>query len=380
MSRLPAVFAAVALLALAACGGSGSRSGGDTVSAAPSSIVVLGDSLASGEGINYGYTYYTGFPNHWTGGTENPTWAGDYQLCHQSVQAYGDLLATAFKADLATFACTGSTYENGIAFDRRAGGQLYRPAQFGDWLSMRKLNAAYDAAKPDTVIVTLGADDIHFADILTFCATGYTLADAAEVDTIAGLRDPGERIRANFTEKFPTLEALTGRPQRLESSYCTAKNPGSVIESEFWDPINSGEIASHYIDLVTAIRARGQRAGKVPRIVFTTYHNPLPGPSQSVECLDLGDLTRDEINYTRSLIGTLQDTLIDAVHGLPGVTVADISHALDGHEFCTSDPWTYGLTVLALNTSSNAPFHPTPDGQKAIAAIVESTLRGKASN
>lgn len=375
MSRLAAASLWFALLGLAACGDGGSD-GGTSVGAKPSSIVVLGDSLASGEGINYGYTYSTGFPNHWTGGTTNPTWAGEYQLCHQSLQAYGDLVATAFDADLATFACTGSTYDNGIAFDRRAGGQLYRPAQFGDWLSMRQLNAAYDAAKPDTVIVTLGADDVHFVDILTFCATGYTLEDAEEVETIGALRDPGARIRANFVEKYPTLEALSGRPLRSESSYCTAANPGTVIESEFWDPINSGEIAAHYIDLVTAIRARGQRAGKVPRIVFTTYHNPLPGPSQSIECLDLGDLTRAEINYTRTLIGTLNDLLKDTVAGLPGVSVADISHSLDGHEFCTSDPWTYGLTVLALDTSSNAPFHPTPAGQQAIAAIVEATLRG----
>src|SRR5574338_191709 len=110
MLRPIAVLLAAVSLALAACGGGGSQAGGGTsVGAAPKSIAVRGDSLASGEGINYGYTYYDGFPNHWTGGTKNPTWAGDYPLCHQSLQAYGDLLATAFKADLATFACTGST-------------------------------------------------------------------------------------------------------------------------------------------------------------------------------------------------------------------------------------------------------------------------------
>jgi hypothetical protein len=381
MPRVTAVFAVAALLALGACGGSGTRSGGgETTTEEPSSIVVLGDSIASGEGINYGYTYYTGFPNHWIGGTDNPTWAGKYPLCHQSLQAYGDLVATAFDADLNTFACTGSTYDNGLLFDRRYGGQLYRPAQFGDWLSMRNLNADYDAAKPDTVIVTFGADDVHFVDIVTFCATGYAAEDADAVEALAALRDPSAQIRANFNEKFPTLEAIRDRPQRLESSYCTAKNPGSVIENEFWDPINSGEIAAHYVDLVTAIRARGQKAGKIPRIVFTTYADPLPGASESIECLDLGDLARDEINYLRTLIATLQDTLIGAVGNLPGVSIADISQVMDGHEYCTDDPWAYGLTVLKLDTSSNAPFHPTPDGQKAIAAVVESTLRGKTRN
>jgi hypothetical protein len=97
-------------------------------------------------------------------------------------------------------------------FDRRYGGQLYRPAQFGDWLSMRNLNAEYDAAKPDTVIVTFGADDVHFVDIVTFCATGYAAEDADAVEALAALRDPSAQIRANFNEKFPTLEAILDRP------------------------------------------------------------------------------------------------------------------------------------------------------------------------
>ena len=59
----------------------------------------------------------------------------------------------------------------------------------------------------------------------------------------------------------------------------------------FWDPINSGQIAGNYKNLVAAIKARGAQAGKMPRIIFTTYHQPLPGPTQSIECLDLGDLT-----------------------------------------------------------------------------------------
>ncbi len=52
------------------------------------------------------------------------------------------------------------------------------------------------------------------------------------------------------------------------------------------------------------------------------------------------------------------------------MTVVDISGAVQGHEFCTSDPWTYGLSVLLENDDSQAPFHPTPKGQAAIAALI----------
>jgi hypothetical protein len=160
----------------------------------------------------------------------------------------------------------------------------------------------------------------------------------------------------------------------LTSSYCTAANPGAPIESLFWDPINGGEIAGHYKSLVAAIKARGAQAGKVPRIIFTTYHQPLPTPSESDECLDLGDLERDEINYLITLEDTLRATIISAVSGLEGVTIADISNVAQGHEWCTNDPWTYGLSVLLLNKDSNAPFHPIPQAQAAIAAVINQVL------
>lgn len=371
LKSMPAL--ALIVLLTTACGG-GSDAPSSTDAAAPISVVVLGDSIAAGEGINYGYTYSTGFPNKWTGGTDNPAWQGNYQLCHDSAQAYGDVLAAATGVVLAKFACTGSTYDNGIAFDRRANGVLYRPAQFGDWLGMTNLNPDYDAAMPDVVIITLGANDVSFVDVFTFCATGYT--DAAEVAALSRLPNPSDQLRANFVKRFPDAAAWLARPPRaLGSSYCTAANPGAPIDSLFWDPINSGEIAGHYKSLVAAIKDRGMRAGKVPRIIFTTYHQPLPSPAESDECLDLGDLERDEIDYLITLENALKSTLLAAVGGLEGVTVADISNVVEGHEYCTSDPWTYGLSVLLLNDDSLAPFHPTPQGQAAIAAVVKQSLQ-----
>ncbi|MDZ7734198.1 MAG: hypothetical protein U5R31_15005 [Acidimicrobiia bacterium] len=75
---------------------------------------------------------------------------------------------------------------------------------------------------------------------------------------------------------------------------CTKENPGQTIEKLFWEPINSGEIAQHYEDIVTAIKERGKDPsygnGKVPEIVFTTYHHPLPaGPRRRL----LGRLATD---------------------------------------------------------------------------------------
>jgi len=365
----------VALLA-AACGGGGGSDAPPQLGAAPPklSVVVLGDSIASGEGINYGYTYYYSsiFPGHWEGGILNPQWQGDYQLCHDSQYAYGDVLAPMIGATLTKFACTGSTYDNGIAFDRRYEGVLYRPAQFGNWLAMTNLNAAYDAANPDVVIITLGADDVSFADIFTYCMIGET--EAAYADAIANAPDRSRRLRADYLKRFPTLEAWRNRAPRATSSYCTEKNAGATILKLFWDPINSGRIAGNYKNLVAAIKARGEKAGKVPRIIFTTYHQPLPGRSQSRSCEDLGILSDDEIDYLIMLQTKLKETLIAAVSGIDGVSVADISGVVKGHEYCTEDPWTYGITVLYYNHQSLAPFHPIPQGQAAIAAVLRQSF------
>ena len=117
------VFATIAAFLMTACGDGSNSTPDSSSTAAPLSIVVIGDSIASGEGINYGYTYSTGHPNEWVGGTDNPIWQGEYQLCHDSALAYGDVLAPMIGATLAKFACTGSTYDNGITFDRRYGGE-----------------------------------------------------------------------------------------------------------------------------------------------------------------------------------------------------------------------------------------------------------------
>lgn len=379
------VLATAMAAALAiACGGgdSGAPPEPPVAAPAPLSIVVIGDSIASGEGIAYGYTY-SSTTREWTGGVTNPVWQGEYQLCHDTPQAYGDVVATMVGATLAKFACTGSTYVNGILFERRAvptqtnpDATTYRPAQFGNWFGGTDLNAAYDAAKPDVVIVTLGADDVSFADILTYCNLGYV----PDADLAALLRHPErsrmlrERLRARMLDAG-AWPAQARRAAATSSNYCTAANPGWAIERLFWDLIKSGQLAGNYRSLVAAIKARGAQAGKVPKIIFTTYHQPLPRPDQSIDgCLDIFVLSRDEINYLISLENTLKTTLIDAVGGMDGVTVADISGVIADHEWCTKDPWAYGLTVLLLNSASLAPSHPTPAGQAAIAALVKAAL------
>jgi hypothetical protein len=99
-------------------------------------------------------------------------------------------------------------------------------------------------------------------------------------------------------------------PRATTSSQCVEGSPGDAIKNLFWDPVNSGQIAGNYRKMIAAIKAGGEKAGKVPRIILTTYHQPLPTKNQSIECADLGDLSRDAIEYLRTLEQKLHDTLV----------------------------------------------------------------------
>ena len=351
----------------------------EELTASASSLVVLGDSVAAGEGINYGYSYdqHSILGARWVGGVEQPQWQGDYQKCHQSKQAYGEIIADELGMSLAKFACTGATYVNGFIGQRHVKQTVYRPAEFGDWQNQQQLNPEYDRADPDVVILTFGADDVNFVDIVTYCVLGFYHDDLAALHQVMNqVEHKVERsdllrnkIKQRYAKKGTLLSSL--QTDQALSDVCTAENPGDTIESLFWALINDGTLTQHYVAMVNAIKARGKKAGKDVKIVFTTYHNPLPAADESMDCHDVLDLTRAEINYLNFLMDTLNNTIIEAVGGMDGVAVADISSVMDGHHWCSDDPWVYGLSILYLNHKSQAPFHPTPAGQQAIADIVK---------
>jgi lysophospholipase L1-like esterase len=316
----------------------------------PLSIVQLGDSIASGEGTLYGYTYDP-TTRRWTGGNLDATWLGPYPGCHVSPDAYGNVVARTLHARFITFACTGASYANGIVGPEVSAGLLttttLRPAEFGDWANQRDLNPAYDTARPDLVLITLGADDLEFTHVVQDCVT----------NAIA--------------------HSLGVEPLR-----CTTTSPGPTITTDF--TANLAGLGPHYQALINAVQARGRAARRVPKIVFTTYHDPLP--MGSITCPDVALLDPTQVAYLRTLVPTLDTTIRTAINRLhtPGVAVADTSKAMvaangTNHRWCSPQPWAYGLSIFTVtdprSLTSQAPFHPTPDGQRRYAALVTPVVR-----
>ena len=313
----------------------------------PLTVVQLGDSIAAGEGTLYGYTYSPSL-ERWYGGDPSATWEDPYQRCHDSWFSYGNLVASALAANFYNFGCTGATYLNGITSPEvdAPGAPPYRPAQFSG-------NPLYDAAAPDVVLATFGADDIQFVNIVTACIESVPGAAALRqllslVDLAIGTRPLGGPLQ------------------------CVPSNPGNTVQQDFFNELP--QLQTYYAQLVSAIEQRGADAfpSKVPKIVFTDYMDPFP-PSGT--CPDTFILTAAQVQFLNGLLGQLNTLITNAVHAImatdPNVGFADISHALDFHTWCTLDPWDYGLTAKIPNDlSSLAPFHPTPEGQASMARIV----------
>jgi lysophospholipase L1-like esterase len=312
----------------------------------PVSIVQLGDSIASGEGTLYGYKYDAD-TGKWTGGNLDVKWDPPYQLCHDSHYAYGQVVADFFGAKFTQFACTGATFAAGIRAPEYDSGTLMRPAQFGDWANQVDLNAAYDAANPDLVLVTFGADDLQFSPIVEAC------------------------IKNGYWHYF-----------HVEDLECTAKNPGDTIQQDFFDFLPT--LKKNYATIVHWIEQRATANQRpVPKIVITNYANPLP--PKGTECPDTSWLYSTQTKYLSRLVEQVDSIIEKTVRGLKdeNVALADISHAYTptggSHIWCTNDPWAYGLSIYSMahpsTFRSQAPFHPTPDGQDSIAAHVIPQVR-----
>ena len=309
----------------------------------PATVVEMGDSIAAGEGTMDGFSYSPATPNGlWSGGVANVPGLGLYPDCHDSLSAYGQVLSNALDVNFVNLACTGASFSNGIIGPEAGTGA---PAQFP--------SAAFDAAQPDAVVMTYGADDVQFSDIIKACMASSV---------------------ANSSWGRFLLGILPGPLQ------CVNGNPGNTVETDFFDELP--KLTGSYADLVSAIESQGAAASpaRVPKIIFTDYMDPFP-PSGT--CNDTWPLTQAQVSYLNTLVAALNSTIEAAVLELddPNVSFVQISGALVGHTWCTSDPWDYGLSIstggglisniLSASPTSDAPFHPTPAGQAALAKLVQ---------
>ncbi len=339
----------------------------------PTSVAQLGDSVASGEGTLYGYSYDPA-TRKWNGpATPDPAWLGQYPLCHDSSDAYGAIVTKDLNptASFNQFACTGASYLNGITEPETElapnGTRIQdRPAELGP--PGGPFNTVFTAAAPDVVLVTFGADDVQFTKIVQSCVLSQP-------------KNPGQRRSVAGTNCLPCLQA---------SGHQVCVPGGDEFQQDFTDELP--KLNTYYGQVVDAID-EAAAPGTPPLIVFTDYMNPFPAQGH---CPDTEPLSEDQIKFLSTALGVLNGDIKADVTALepshPNVGFAEISNVLAGHTWCTTDPWDYGLSIYTKSAIaeaalygafrglfgqplSPAPFHPTPDGQQAIASVVLSVVQ-----
>ena len=113
----------------------------------------------------------------------------------------------------------------------------------------------------------------------------------------------------------------------------------------------------------------------MPKVVFTDYYDPLHAGNTT--CPDSNYLYSQQTRYLSQLLHQLDTLIVETIDGLqdPNIAVADVSGAFDGHQWCTPDPWAYGLSIYSVTDpdsfESQAPFHPTPRGQQQLATALK---------
>lgn len=99
--------------------------------------------------------------------------------------------------------------------------------------------------------------------------------------------------------------------------------------------------------------------GSPPQVIVTGYYNPL----STVTCDDTAGITANETSWLNARVNGLNNAINGTISKYSYGTFAPVSFT--GHELCTTDSWVQG-------PSSAMPFHPTAEGQQAIAASVTS--------
>ncbi len=287
-------------------------------------IVSMGDSVSAGEGLNYGWSWVGGSDGSWAGpATYAPRWYpeddDEAQSCHRSNASYPFLVAREFDAALIHLACTGASAENGVLQTQTWSDG--RPSPQEPQLGVRLINS-----RADIILMTLGANDVSFEAVIKACFAEHR-------------SDKRGDIRGGLSENFVLQER------------------------------NLRRVLQELRDITGA-------AGFMPTVYLATYYDPFPQPY--AKCADTTPtggrgLQRQEVVFLRESLHTLNEQIRRVASEFDFVELVDLEAAMNGHRWCSADPWVFGpslvLTDFPANRDSPAPFHSTVEGHGAVSAL-----------
>jgi flagellar hook assembly protein FlgD/PKD repeat protein len=292
--------------------------------------VALGDSYSSGEGVGPFRT-----------GTDHSDGTG----CHRSGTGS---FASQLKASHPTLApgtvkfaaCSGAVVKDFLDVNTANPGE---PAQLSQ----------LEGTNVDLLSFSVGGNDVGFARILEDCidtALGWS-SDCPTQDSGNG-QTINERAISDVLALGPKLRLLYH--EILERT--TYSTPNRVVVVGY------------------------------PQIFSNDAGGGCSRPAKQEDGTDASKLrwglTPSEVTWLANMTTSLND-LIEYEALRAGFLFADVEHALDGHDACSSAPWVHGVTLKThylrawahhVAPLSQWSFHPTRAGQGAIANVVAEVL------
>jgi TolB protein len=333
-------------------------------------IVSIGDSIASGEGNPDRSILATG---------GDPVW--QLERCHRSALSGTARAARKIEENddhtSVTFvhlACSGATVFKGII----GAYQGIAPAKtdlFGLPSQLSQLESLIGDREIDVMLVSVGANDISFGTMATFCALWHDCPNRGFNDTAEVLLDPGVGPFV-FQSTLPVPLAddswlalhtvLDKRLAGLPKKYAAlAEKLGPIVPSD-------RVYFTEYMDLT--------------RDESTLFCNPMLDivdeleesqgrPLRNVFDVDLGNATgifgdESEWAYNGGGIGKgIVTGLNTAISQLPGShewhVIAGIEEPWAPHGYCSLDPWVQTLErSRALQGNNDGPLHPNAAGHE----------------
>jgi lysophospholipase L1-like esterase len=221
-------------------------------------LAVIGDSTAAG-----------------LGNAPLPHPSSDDTACRRSADAYALVLARLHEADVTNVACSGATIAAGLLGPQRVGDRTIRPQ-----VDQPAVAAA------DIVIVSVGANDVHWSELLRLCAVSVNCK--------------------NF-----------------------------VAEAFFQKQV--AHFSRDYLDLISRLQALPRR----PRVIINLYYRPFTGDKTCLESHGVGSGKLEAVGEQLAAVNAVLSK---------GATAAGFGYAapsFDGHGLCSSDPYVQGLSDSA---------------------------------
>ena len=263
-------------------------------------VAVIGDSTAAGVG---------------NAPIADPTDADI--ACERSSDAYAQVLQSATGWRVENLACASATIDQGLLGAQSDRRPVVPPPQVGVLKSITSLR---------TVVVSIGANDLGWSDLLTYC---YGLSRCDDQATQQLILSRLDTFRLQYAQLLQQLSALPSRPEVLITGY--------------YDPFG---------DTFDCPALLNPDAPEVPPTGYG-FAQGSGGPDQQT-------MVQRKIEPLRSTLAQLNSVL---QQGAEAFGFTSVTPSFRGHELCSDQPWVQGM-------SDPYPFHPRAAGELAIAAAL----------